>query len=389
MLATKTVPPTWIDAVPGFLEELVAAVSAKVAIELLAIPIAGFIIWLLYSLWRQLVRFIDGGDSRRRLERVRSAINNPGGLWITEPIEHPDNYQGRILSSIPIITVANLKGGVGKTTISANLAAHLATADTVKEGGGVVLLIDFDFQGSLSSMMDLPDAQRRPNAQEDSLASQLLDANRVRGASDAWPHRVNQNLRCVPAYYDLAQAENRIMIEWLIEDRPHAMPYALADALHDQAVQDPFDAIIIDAPPRLTTSMIQSLCASTHVLIPTIMDRLSAEAVTTFVDQIETLKARGICPYLNYAGIIGNDVGQGGDPEGTARTMIDGLIDSGHEDVPLLDPAHWIPTRAALSRNAGSSIAYLEAEQTADRTEVRRLFDTVGPAIWENVRRRA
>lgn len=181
MLATNTAPPSWIERVQGFLQELVTAVGAKVAIELLAIPIAGFIIWLLYYLWRRFARFIDGGDSRRRLQRVRNAINNPGGLWTTEPVEQPENYQGRILSSIPIITVANLKGGVGKTTISANLAAHLATADTVKEGGGVVLLIDFDFQGSLSSMMDLPDAQRRPNAHDD----RRFDRQRSRGGSVA------------------------------------------------------------------------------------------------------------------------------------------------------------------------------------------------------------
>jgi cellulose biosynthesis protein BcsQ len=64
-------------------------------------------------------------------------------------------------------------------------------------------------------------------------------------------------------------------------------------------VQRAFDLIIIDCPPRLTTSKIQALCAGSHLLIPTIFDRTSAEAVVTLYEQVETLKRAGICRICN------------------------------------------------------------------------------------------
>src|SRR6476620_11694245 len=68
------------------------------------------------------------------------------GVWLTRPIHQPDDYEHR-LAAAKILSIANLKGGVGKTTLAANVAAYLA-----KDWGKRILLIDLDFQGSLSSM---------------------------------------------------------------------------------------------------------------------------------------------------------------------------------------------------------------------------------------------
>src|SRR6185369_3972274 len=128
------------------------------------------------------------------------------------------------------------------------------------------------------------------------------------------------------AYYDLAQADTRILVEWLLQKRqklPNSLwrtltelfttklflttdaRYMLADILHCDAVRKAFDLIIIDCPPRLTTSEIQAFCASSHLLIPTIFDRTSAEAVVSLCEQVETLKRNGVCPHLQYAGVVG------------------------------------------------------------------------------------
>src|SRR5262249_20100819 len=62
-----------------------------------------------------------------------------------------------------------------------------------------------------------------------------------------------------------------------------------------------YDVILIDGPPRLTTASIQALCASTHVLIPTILDTLSADAVGYFGQQL--LAHEGLWPHLKVMGV--------------------------------------------------------------------------------------
>src|SRR5260370_35877134 len=98
--------------------------------------------------------------------------------------------------------------------------------------------------------------------------------------------------------------------------------YALAKILHSDIVQRAFDLIIIDCPPRLTTSEIQAFCASSHLLIPTIFDRTSAEAVVSLCGQIETLKRAGICTYLKYIGIVGTRWRPGRVSQTAPRTVL-------------------------------------------------------------------
>ena len=70
-----------------------------------------------------------------------------GDIWRKKPVLRPPFYSERLKHSKPIMMIANLKGGVGKTTLAANLAAHYHEHDER------VLLIDFDYQGSLSAMV--------------------------------------------------------------------------------------------------------------------------------------------------------------------------------------------------------------------------------------------
>jgi chromosome partitioning protein len=67
-------------------------------------------------------------------------------VWLTTPIERPRDYW-RAVANSRTLAIANLKGGVGKTTLAANLSACLA-----KDWQKCVLLIGLDFQGSLSAM---------------------------------------------------------------------------------------------------------------------------------------------------------------------------------------------------------------------------------------------
>ncbi len=93
------------------------------------------------------------------------------------------------------------------------------------------------------------------------------------------------------------------MVRWLIGDESADIRYRLAHLLLSDAVLRNFDVILIDAPPRLTTTSVQALCTSTHVLIPTILDPLSADAVGYFGRQLKAHEV--LWPQLRVMGIIG------------------------------------------------------------------------------------
>jgi len=292
----------WVGWVWESTKHIFVAIGIKTLADLMAVIFGPIVAVYLYKLWRWL------RSSRIAEQRVRRAVGAVAkddgpygkiegkGIWLTEPIRRPNGYAGWFARGLPILVIANLKGGVGKTTIAANLAGYFA-----RDRGKRVLLIDLDFQGSLSSMV-LRDEQRLPKEWQDSKAARLIS-----GDKDAnWPSDVATqvpgiNVWAIPAYYDVAQAENRLLIEWLTaEDTAADIRYNLATILHSGVARQHFDMVILDAPPRLTTGCVQTLCAGSHLLIPTVLDRLSAEAVGTFVDQLRTLKP--VCPFLKLVG---------------------------------------------------------------------------------------
>lgn len=265
--------------------------ATKWAGELVAVAVLAFLALLLGRV-RKLYVWL--GNRWRRLDRARTAINDPHGLWIfdkplTPNIDHPNHR---------VLVIANAKGGVGKTTVAANLAASLSTQITKP-----ILLIDLDFQGSLSSMAIVVAANRMVPGQP-SRATQLVanaltpgDLLQMPAATD------NPDIRVVPAYYDLAREENRVMLGWLIGDVDDPR-FTLARLLASPEIVQHFGLVIIDCAPRLTTGTIQALAAGSHLLIPTILDGPSGEAVASFVEQVETFRSAGLCSKIQYLGVL-------------------------------------------------------------------------------------
>jgi cellulose biosynthesis protein BcsQ len=349
-------------------------------------------LWVWSKIWPQL-RSVWG--AKRRLDRALAAVGPEGnGLWLATPIHKPSNYAHSLRTSVPIIVVANLKGGVGKTTVAANLLAHYTNKKQER-----VLGIDLDFQGSLTANA-LSEANRQSLLTAESDNGLSKSAHLIYGADAEWltlvPDDVNHvpGAKLVSTYYSLAGTENRIMVEWLLGNRNDDVRYQLARVLHDPEVQRSFDRVIIDAPPRLTTASIQALCAATHVLIPTVLDELSTEAVAAFADQLRIHQS--LWPHLKIVGVVGTMTRNA--PVSSARPLADVEVDSqaagrlalaaaletaAHplRDATFLPIDCFIPDKLELSRAAGHRIAYASPSNAAPFLVIREAFDRLGDEI--------
>jgi cellulose biosynthesis protein BcsQ len=161
-----------------------------------------------------------------------------------------------------------------------------------------------------------------------------------------------------------ANFETRLLIQWLCGEVDGDIRYGLARALHDQTIQKRFQRVIIDAPPRMTTGFVNALCASTHLVVPFVLDSLSAERVGLFINQLQRMKPQ-LFPHLNLAGVVGTmkrtDTEQIGDTERAAFNEAKTRVQQewGSSDYVLTQAA--IPRKQSIADAAGLRIAYNES----------------------------
>jgi chromosome partitioning protein len=179
-----------------------------------------------------------------------------------------------------IITVANQKGGVGKTTTAINLSAAVANK------GFKTLLIDLDPQSN--STMSYVDPRSVSRSMFDVMVSEELSFKDV-----IVPTRV-PNLMLAPSKIALAKLESKLIGE--IDG-----PFRLKDKMKDTANQ--FDYIFIDTPPTLGMITVNALVASTHVLVPIQSSYFALEGTDDLLETIEKIKARPN-PNLQLLGVV-------------------------------------------------------------------------------------
>ena len=182
-----------------------------------------------------------------------------------------------------VISIANQKGGVGKTTTAINLAGSLA------EHGHRILCIDMDAQANLTVGLGL-----NPRTIDRSIANVLIDADV--SLQDVVVPTQTAGIDVAPSDIDLSATENTL---FSAIGREHALREAIGEWAGAH-----YDYIIIDCPPTLGLLTINALVASESVIIPVQTQYYALKGFNALVNVINQIRNRGLNSDLHILGLL-------------------------------------------------------------------------------------
>lgn len=306
--------PDSLDTSLGSLQQIDITKNGAGAIRLLIYNCVGDLMSQFHSLRGQIQQM---GQSVAQLTQQNMELERQNKQFATqldnvtrfdgEPWESlvdnvDQHYVPREQRSARVIAVANIKGGVGKTTITQNLGATLWSL------GKRVLLIDLDHQGSLSRRC-LKRAQFEQMAATSNLITKLFVDNPALVELPSWSTPIEGSGSIIGADETLHLAEERLKVRWLAGMTEGDIRFRLADALAESGAMNQFDYILFDCPPRLTSAYINGIAAADFLLIPVVVDQMSIEGLPRQLGWLRRMSDRRIMPHTQLLGIVANRSG--------------------------------------------------------------------------------
>ena len=266
-----------------------------------------------------------------------------GIIWDRHDVKSEPPFQKITHRPTRFVTVLNLKGGVGKTFLTANLAATLKLTDKPWRWQGKILLVDLDFQSTLSEGAIL--SQQLKMLRKGNKDSSLLHTSNPLTMSEL--HGMSAPMNGVPGI-DIIPSDNRLdKIDFqsanlhLLTGKENRFDFRLH--FHQSWFYDEYSLVVFDCPPRLTASTIMALTCSDYFIIPTRPESHSVYAVENTFRQLSELTKINIPDLL---AIVPNELKPSG--ESWIKAHQEAIADLATYIRKNVDPNALVPDEAAI-----------------------------------------